>query len=157
MRTPPRERGHGLKPPSERGIRLPPCSCDSEIIPRVTRGESMSRRELPLQSAEDSPTMRGARGGSNFGWNHERARPFADGAFFIFITAWIKDMSACGHRPERGGTGWNPLRREACVYPLVAAIRKPPAIDAGREYVSTGAPVTERRGFADRARSMGAG
>jgi threonyl-tRNA synthetase len=91
--------------------------------------ETKNRREFPLQNVEgfackaQFPVTPGSTSReSNFGWNHEHARPYADGLFLFFRTnkkKEMKTMSKHEQRSEQAGRAAALLLAEAVrrIYP----------------------------------------
>lgn len=86
-----RERGPVLKAPSDMEDAYPLAAAIRKSVRLAQATETMNRREFPLQNVEGFACMAqfpvtpgGSSRGSNFGWNHEHARPYADGLFLIF-------------------------------------------------------------------------
>lgn len=86
-----RERGPVLKAPSDMEDAYPLAAAIRKSVRSAQATETMNRRKLPLQNVEGFECMAqfpvtpgGSSRGSNFGWNHEHARPYADGLFLLY-------------------------------------------------------------------------
>ena len=135
--------GTRLQAPSERPERLPPCSCGPQTMHKHVRVRIAGiSRYRSLRMHRGLFVLRWI----ELGWNHERARPYADGALIVLQEKGYDQGHERLWTPHRErGPGCKPLRHVPGVYPLAAAIAKRESlvcVAAAGHF-----PLQERQGF----------